>query len=64
MRIVDESGAPVMHDPELLTRVLDEELSRLIAELPQGRDEGDAGTLTEACRQSRWSIDSGVFDPR
>jgi len=64
VRIVDESGAPVMHDPELLTRVLGEELSRLIAELPQGRDEGDASTLTEACRQSRWSIDSGVFDPR
>ena len=64
VRIVDEAGAPVMHGPELLTQVLDEELARLIAELPLGRDEGDAGTLTEACRQSRWSIDSGVFDPR
>ena len=63
VRIVDESGASVLHDEGMLMRVLDEELSRLVAELPQGRDAGDAATLTEACRQSRWSIEEGVFNP-
>jgi malate synthase len=62
--VLDESGAAVLHDEALLARVLDEELAQLIRELPQGRDAGDAATLTEACRQSRWSIESGVFDPR
>jgi malate synthase len=62
--VLDESGAAVTHDEALLARVLDEELAQLIRELPQGRDAGDAATLTEACRQSRWSIESGVFDPR
>jgi hypothetical protein len=35
----------------------------LVSELPLGRDVGDEATLTEACRQSRWMIDHGVFDP-
>jgi len=64
VRIVDEHGRPVVHDPALLARVLDEERARLVDELPQGRDVGDAGTLAEACRQSHWSIEHGVFDPR
>lgn len=63
VRIVDEKGVPVEHDSALLVRVLDEELSRLIGELPQGRDGGDANTLTEACQQSRWSIEREVFNP-
>ena len=64
VRFVDEAGRPVEHDAALIARVLDEELARLITELPQGRDAGDAATLTEACRQSRWSIEHEVFNPR
>ena len=63
VRIVDESGAAITHDPALLARVLEEERVRLIQDLPQGRDAGDARSLTEACRQSQWSIEQGVFDP-
>jgi malate synthase len=62
--IVDESGTRVAHDEALLARVFDEALARLVAELPQGRDAGDESTLSEACRQSRWSIENGVFDPK
>lgn len=64
VRFVDEAGRPVEHDAALIARVLEEELARLIAELPQGRDAGDAATLTEACRQSRWSVEHEEFNPR
>jgi len=64
VRIVDEHGRPVVHDPARLARVLEEERARLVDELPEGRDVGTAETLAEACRQSRWSIEHGVFDPR
>ena len=63
LRIVDAAGAPVRHDAALLDRCFNEALSMLVSELPLGRDAGDEATLTEACRQSRWMIDHGVFDP-
>ncbi len=61
--VVDEHGVSRLHEPALLARCMDDALAQLLAELPQGRDAGDAGTLAEACRQSRWMIDHGVFDP-
>jgi malate synthase len=64
VRIEDERGEAVTHDAALLARVLDEELARLVAELPRGHDAGDANTLAEACRQSRRSIEHEEFDPR
>lgn len=63
VRIVNENGAAVLHDEMLLASTFDEQLAQLIAELPLGRDAGDAATLTEACRQSIWMIDHGAFDP-
>ncbi len=63
VRIVNDNGGAVVHDEMLLAREFDDALARLIAELPQGRDAGDAATLTEASRQSCWMIDHGVFDP-
>jgi len=63
VRIVDEVGSPVLHDETLLARCFDETLHSLVSELPLGRDAGDAGTLAEACRRSRWMIEHGVFDP-
>jgi malate synthase len=61
--LANDFGAPIVHDAALLGRCLDEALTTLIAELPQGRDAGNAATLTEAARQSRWMIEKGVFDP-
>jgi len=63
LRMADEGGAPVKHDAGLLARLFDEELARLVAELPLGRDTGNEATLREAARQSRWMIENGRFDP-
>lgn len=63
LRILDVGHTPVQHDESLLSRCFDEALSMLVCELPLGRDSGDEGTLIEACRQSRWMIEHGIFDP-
>lgn len=60
--IAGERG-PVAHTPELVHRLFDEELDRLIAELPRGRDAGDATTLREARERSESMILNGWFDP-
>ncbi|HEV2105625.1 MAG TPA: malate synthase A [Candidatus Eisenbacteria bacterium] len=57
-------GAPVLHDPAFLARCLDEALAALTADLPSGRDAGDAATLAEARRQSQDLIERGCFDPQ
>jgi malate synthase len=61
--IVDADGKPVAHTPELVRRLFDEELARLIDDLPKGRDPGDEGTLREARLRSEEMIDKGWFDP-
>ncbi len=63
LRILDVSGRPVRHDDGLVAKCFDEALSMLVSELPLGRDAGDEASLTEACRQSRWMIEHGMFDP-
>jgi len=64
VRIEDGRGGSVTHDPAFLARVFDEELARLVAELPGGHDLGDPDTLAEASRQSRHSIEHEEFDPK
>jgi malate synthase len=61
--ILDADGRPVPHDEALLTRLYDEELARLVAELPTGRDVGDALTMREARERSETMIRQGWFDP-
>jgi malate synthase len=61
--IVDERGQAVPHTPAFVTRMFDEELERLVRELPRGRDAGDAGTLREARQLSESMIANGWFDP-
>lgn len=56
-------GQPEPHTPELVTRLFDEELARLVEELPRGRDAGTEDTLTEARRRSEEMIVKGWFDP-
>lgn len=55
-------GAPT-HDGAFVARCWDEELAALVADLPSGRDVGDAATLTEARRQSEEMNARGWFDP-
>lgn len=57
--IADDDGKPVRHGPELITRIFDEELERLIAESPSDQH----STLREARRLSEEMIVLGQFDP-
>jgi len=60
--IVDEeNGQPAPHTPELLTRLFDEELEKLIAN--PGKDLGTPGTFREARRISEAMIRNNEFDP-
>jgi len=63
VRIAGDDGHAVPHDPAFVTRIFDEELERLVDELPQGRDQGTAATLREARKISEEIIVSGRFDP-
>jgi malate synthase len=57
--VVDENGNVVMHTPELITKLFDEELERIINEV----DSGEAETYREARRISEEMIIRGEFDP-
>src|SRR5262245_27628683 len=61
--IVDGEGAEVAHTPEFVTRLFDEELTRLVESPRPGRDLGSAETMTEARRRSEELIRNGSFDP-
>ncbi len=61
--VLDAAGCVAPHTREFVQRCFDEQLDRLIAELPGGRDAGDAGTLTEARRLSEAMIANQSFDP-
>jgi malate synthase len=61
VQIVDESGNPVLHTPELITRLFDEELENLL-EHP-GRDLGAPETFREARRISEAMVVTQEFDP-
>jgi malate synthase len=47
VQVLDENGAPVRHTPELITRLFDKELDRLLADASGANDE-EAETLREA----------------
>lgn len=57
--ITDEDGKPVLHSPELITRLFDEELERLLGESPAEMH----STLAEARRLSEEMITLEQFDP-
>jgi hypothetical protein len=59
--IVDDAGEPVEHTPELITKLFDEELQKLISN--PGKDLGTAETFREARRISEAMVVNGEFDP-
>ncbi len=59
VEIIDEKGNVVLHTPEFITRIFDEELEKLLSESPIEANE----TLKEARRLSEEMITSGQFDP-
>src|SRR5215472_9825865 len=63
VEILDEEGAAVAHTPELVSRLFDEELDRLLQER-KSDDPQIAATLREARRISEEMIRGEEFDPR
>jgi malate synthase len=61
--IPDEAGRPAEHTPGLVRRCFDEELARLIDELPRGKDAGSAETLSAVAAASLEMITNGWFSP-
>jgi len=59
--VVDESGTPVAHTPELITKLFDEELEKLIGN--PARDLGSPETFRQARRISEAMIVNREFNP-
>ena len=60
--VVDDGGSPVLHTPELLSKLFDEELERLITHPPRG-ESGTPETLRDARRIAEAMILNHEFDP-
>jgi hypothetical protein len=61
--ILDDSGTAIEHTPELIGRLFDEQLDRLLQE-KESDDPQIAATLREARRISEKMIRREEFDPR
>lgn len=61
--VLDEAGANVTHTPAFVSQLFDEELQKLIAELPSDAAPGEVEKLIEARRRSEEMIHRGKFDP-
>ena len=59
--VVDEKGNMVVHTPELITKIFDEELEKLLAN--PGKDLGTPETFREARRISEAMIVNGEINP-
>lgn len=60
--IVDETGNPILHTPQLLTRLFNEELERIIAE-PARTEPGTPETFREARRIGEAMVANNEFNP-
>ena len=63
VEILDEGGAPVLHTPELIRNLFDEELERLLRETAKNSEPETAARLREARGISEEMIRRGEFDP-
>lgn len=63
VRIVDENNQPVAHTPERITRLFDEELDRILRELPADTPVETAEQFKQARAISEKMIATGEFTP-
>ncbi len=63
--VLDEAGRAVAHTPDLVTRLFDEELARILREFGAGKlkDAGTPDTFREARQVSERMIAAGEFTP-
>jgi malate synthase len=62
-QIMDDRGTPIVHTPQLITRIFDDELDRILRELPSMKDLGPPETFRRAREISEAMIVRGEFDP-
>jgi malate synthase len=63
VKIVDEAGNPVKHTPELISELFDQELNRIIRELPKNTNEASVEKYIRARHISEELIARGEFNP-
>jgi malate synthase len=63
VRILDEDGKSLAHTPELISHLFDEELKRILRELPADSGTSDTELFTQARVLSEQMILSREFDP-
>ncbi|HEY6041976.1 MAG TPA: hypothetical protein VIX58_07585, partial [Anaerolineae bacterium] len=63
VEIVDEDGKPVVHTSEFVSRLFDEELDRLLRELPSSADSTAPDKFRLARELSERMIVNQDFDP-
>jgi len=63
VKIVDGNGRPVRHTPEFVSELFDEELNRILRELPADAPPEVIEKYRAARRVSEQMITSGEFDP-
>ena len=63
VEIKNEKGETVEHTPEFVSTIFDEELEKLLSELPEDASDKTRETFKEARRISEEMITTGQFDP-
>jgi malate synthase len=61
--IVDENGKPIAHTPEFITQIFDEELEKLLRQLPANAPAESAALLRQAREIAEGLIQRGEFTP-
>src|SRR5437868_7282430 len=63
VEILDEDGQPVKHTPETISRIFDEELERLLKDMPSDIDPAATDKVRQARQISENMIVNDLFDP-
>ena len=63
VEVLDENLTPVRHTPELVTKMFDEELNRILGELPADATPDTTERLTQARILSERMIVENQFNP-
>lgn len=63
VKVIDSTGRAIAHTPEFVSELFDEELNRIIRELPPDAGESDVERYVSARRISEDMIARGEFDP-
>jgi len=61
--VADAGGNVVKHTPELVSELFDEELERILRDVPAGTNESEIEKYCEARRISELLVTNGEFDP-